>query len=392
MRIEPFQQQHWTAQHESNIRYNLIGSGIAPLSMNELLALDGSIPENRMVSLANLPVDYSATNGAVSLREEIAGTYEACGPENILVTTGASEANFLAFNTMLSAGDHVIAPYPAYQQLLSIPRAIGCDVSLWHCRRENGFKFDLSELEGLVTSKTKLIVVNSPLNPTGTTLTNADMAGIYAMAKNVGAFLLSDEVFRWLHPASAPCEMAPAFNLGDSAISIGTMSKPFGLAGLRTGWIAAQPEFIEKCRALRYYVSFSTGSINDLLATIALKNKERIFQRSNGIITTNLALAEQWVAARANLLSFIAPSGGPVGMLHYRLDIPSIQLADRLAAEYGVLLAPGTVFGLESYLRLPLGRNPEVFRDGIEAIDKCFSDLLGRRSAGKVLQSSAHAP
>jgi len=247
-------------------------------------------------------------------------------------------------------------------------------------------------LEGLVTSKTKLIVVNSPLNPTGTTLTNADMAGIYAMAKNVGAFLLSDEVFRWLHPASAPCEMAPAFNLGDSAISIGTMSKPFGLAGLRTGWIAAQPEFIEKCRALRYYVSFSTGSINDLLATIALKNKERIFQRSNGIITTNLALAEQWVAARANLLSFIAPSGGPVGMLHYRLDIPSIQLADRLAAEYGVLLAPGTVFGLESYLRLPLGRNPEVFRDGIEAIDKCFSDLLGRRSAGKVLQSSAHAP
>lgn len=374
MQIAPFELELWMNRHELNVKYDIGESGIAPLSIKELLAYDGNAETKD--SITNLALGYNDANGAISLREEIAKTYSACAPENILITIGAIEANFLIFQVLLNPGDHVITQYPAYQQLYSVPEAMGCDVSYWRCRDDKRFKFDLADLRKLIQPDTKLIVINTPHNPTGAVLSNSEMAEIYEIAKAVGAHILSDEAYRWLYVPGSTYNFQPAFNLGSSAISTGTMSKPFGLAGLRIGWIAAQPDLIEKCRSTRHYISLCPGRIDDTLATVAFKNKQKIFQRNEQMITENLSTLKEWIDRRKDIVSCHLPAAGLLCMLRYHLNIPSVQLADKLAEQYSVLLAPGSVFGLEGYLRLGFGQRPDVFKKGIEGADQCFSELL----------------
>jgi len=364
-------------QHELNVKYDIAESGIAPISVKELLSYDDN--KEAIDSILNSPLAYGDINGSLSLRQEIAKTYSNCAPENIFITIGATEANFLIFHDLLNPGDHVITQLPAYQQLYSVPQSIGCKVSHWHCRNDGGFKFDLNELKKLITSKTKLIVINTPHNPTGAILSNGDLVEIYKMAESVGAIVMSDEAFRWLHIPDTQYNFEPVFNLGRAGISTGTMSKPFGLPGLRIGWIAAQPELIERCRSLRHYDTLYPGNIDCVFATLAFKNKEKIFRRNIQMIQENLSALKEWVNGRADVLHYYSPSAGVLCMLRYNLEISSFQLADKLAEEYSVLLAPGSIFGLEGHLRLGFGEHPEIFKKGIELADECFSALLKRR-------------
>ncbi len=373
MRIDKFELELWMNQHELNVQFDIAESGISPLSTQELFAFAG---EHAQKSLAAMPLGYNDANGSLALREEIAKTYATAKPENILITIGAIEANFLLFNAILEPGDHVVAPYPAYQQLYSVPQAIGCDVSFWHSRPENKFQFDLDELKKLVTPKTKLIVINFPHNPTGTTLTESQLEEVYSIAEAAGALLLSDEAYRWLTIPGSTYEVPLAFDLGPAAISVGTMSKPFGLPGLRIGWMVASRELIERCRTMRHYVSLCPGKADDFLAMIALRNKEKIFARNAEIITENLSVLEPWLDKHSDLVSWNRPQAGLLGMLHYSADVPSRQLADRLATDYSTLLAPGSVFGLENHLRLGFGNFPALFKQGIAAVERCFNESL----------------
>lgn len=379
MHIAPFELEHWMNRHELNVKYDIGQSGIAPISISELS--DFNKNSEALASISNLPLGYNDANGVISLRSEIAKSYLNCASENILVTIGAMEANFLVFHTLLNPGDHVITQFPAYQQLYSVPEAIGCNVSYWHCRYDNGFKFQIEELKKLLRSDTKMIVINTPHNPTGAILSNEEIAEIYNMAKHVGAFVLSDEAYRWLHIPGTEYNFEPALNLGFSAISTGTMSKPFGLAGLRIGWIAANPILIEQFRSTRHYISLCPGKLDDTLAAIAFKNKEKIFQRNDQIIKENLQTLQEWIGRRADVLNYQPPKAGLLCMLRYHFDIPSLELADRLAEQYSVLLAPGSVFKLEGFLRLGFGEHPDIFKKGVEAADKCFSDLLKNGAA-----------
>jgi aspartate/methionine/tyrosine aminotransferase len=305
----------------------------------------------------------------------LAATYCNCGPENILVTTGAIEANFLLFNVLLNPGDHVVAPFPAYQQLYSVPRALGCEVDLWRIRPETGFAYDVDDLERLLRSTTRLIVVNSPHNPTGAMLSAADLERVYRLAESVGATLMSDEAYRWLVIPGGRELPPPVYNLGPLGISVGTLSKPLGLPGLRTGWIAAPAEQVARCWAMRDYVSLSPGKLNDALAHLALTHREAVFRRNAGIMAANLAAANAWIAEHGGLLSWIPPRAGLLALLRYSLDIPSYELANRLAEEYSVMLAPGAAFGVEGHLRIGIGQDPPVFAAGLEAAGRCFAAL-----------------
>ncbi|HEU5327952.1 MAG TPA: aminotransferase class I/II-fold pyridoxal phosphate-dependent enzyme, partial [Thermomicrobiales bacterium] len=256
MKIETFALERWMTTWETQVEFDIAESGILPLTMNELLDFAGPAERERTLArLLDTRLGYSEAPGSRELRALLAATYRATGPENILVTTGAIEENFLAFNVLLEPGDHVVAVYPAYQQLYSVPRAIGCDVSLWRLRPENGFRYDLDELARLVTPRTRLIVVNTPHNPTGAMLSAADLTRVYDLATSLGARVLCDEAYRWLDiPGSAPLA-PPMRDLGDAAISVGTVSKPFGLPGLRIGWLAGPADLIAACWAMRDYVS-----------------------------------------------------------------------------------------------------------------------------------------
>ncbi len=384
-KIEPFALERWMTAYEMDVEYDIAESGIFPLTVRELLEMQASAPRAAgdqaatLERLLDLRLGYNEARGSLELRSLLAETYTDCSPENILVTTGAIEANFLVFNVLLDPGDHVIAPYPAYQQLYSVPRGLGCNVDLWEIRPETGFRYDVDDLERLLRPDTRLIVINSPHNPTGAMLSAEEAGRVYDLAESVGARILSDEAYRWLTVPGGEELAPPMYNLGPLAVSVGTLSKPFGLPGLRLGWMAAPSHLAAQCWGLRDYVSLSPGKLNDALAVVALRNRQRIFERNAKIITANLATANAWVQEQAEVVSWKSPRAGLLALLHYRLDIPSLELANKLAEEYSVMLAPGSAFGFEQYLRIGIGQKPPVFAAGLEAASTCFADL---RAAG----------
>ena len=363
-------------RHETHVRYDIAESGILPLSTRDLLEFEPAAERAAATErLLDLPLGYSEARGTEGLRGDLASTYIRGDAESILVTTGAIEANFLLFNVVLDRGDHVVVPYPAYQQLYSVPRAIGCDVSLWPVGPDTGYRYDIDALERLVTPRTRLIVVNTPHNPTGAMMPPDDARRVYALADSIGAMVIGDEAYRWLAVPDGEPFAPPMFDLGARGISVGTLSKPFGLPGLRIGWIAAEPDLVERCWAMRDYVSLSPGKLNDALARLALKHRDRIVERNQRIIQANLSTAARWMAARSDFLGWTPPRGGLLALLKYDLPIPSLELADKLATEFSVMLAPGSAFGYEHHLRLGIGQAPEIFAVGLAEAGKCFDQL-----------------
>ncbi len=376
MKIEPFALERWMTTYEMKVGFDIAESGIFPMTIQELLQLEATGNANDALDqLLNLRLGYSEAPGSAELRRLLADTYAATGEEEILVTTGAIEANFLLFNVLLEAGDHVVVVHPCYQQLESVPKAIGCDVSRWNVRNDGESRFEMSDLEELVTSQTRLIVINSPHNPTGAVLSDAQLRQVYAIAESIGATVLSDEAYRWLSIPGEEALPPPVRNLGDRGVSVGTFSKPFGLPGIRIGLIAAPADLVAKCWAMRDYVSLSPGKLNDALAVMALKQREKINERTQRILAANLETADRWFAKHAELASWNRPRGGLLSLLRYNVDMPSLALANHLAEEFGVMLAPGAAFGFEGHLRIGIGQEPAIFAEGLERTARCLNAL-----------------
>jgi aspartate/methionine/tyrosine aminotransferase len=384
VKIEPFALERWMTAHELSASYDIAESGILPLSTNDLLAFEE--PEERQAILEGLletPLGYSEASGSLELRTTLANTYRDRGPENVLVTTGAIEANFLLFNVLLDPGDHVVAVNPAYKQLNSIPRAVGAEVALWRIRSES-YRYDLDELERLMTPRTRLIVVNTPHNPTGAMLSEEELGRVYGLVESVGAWLLCDEAYRWIEVPGGDPFAPPAVDYGPSAISVGTISKPFGLPGLRIGWMTAPAEIVIECWSMRDYTSLSPGKLSDALAILAFKHRDRIVERNRKIISQNLEATNRFVEERSEFLSWTPPRGGLLALLRYELDVPSLVLANRLSEERGVMLAPGSAFGFENHLRIGIGQDPPVFAEGLRRAapswTSCEDPELGSQS------------
>jgi aspartate/methionine/tyrosine aminotransferase len=373
---------------EVKVDFDIAESGIYPMTTNDLLALlPAAQRDQTLARLLDLRLGYTEARGTEKLRTTIASTYASVNPDQILVTTGAIEANYLLFNTLLDAGDRVVAVYPAYQQLFSVARAIGCDVALWKLDVSNGFQFDLDELERLVMPGTKLIVLNTPHNPTGAILSAADLKRVYALAESVGALVLADEAYRWLDFPGGEALAPPMRDLGETAISVGTFSKPFGLPGLRIGWIAATEDLIRRCWSTRDYISLAPARLSDEMADLALRLREKIVVRNHAIVEENLATADRWFDENADLVSWVRPRAGLLALLKYNLDVPSWDLSNRLAAEYSVMLAPGSTFGFEGYLRIGIGQTPAIFAEGLQRAALCLREVQrrGNKSASPLV-------
>jgi len=366
MLIESFALERWMTRWELDVDCDIAESGILPLSLDDLFGLVGSeIAAEIDREIHRMPLGYSEARGTRALRSVLAATYARADPDDILVTTGAIEANFLLFHSLLRAGDHVVAVSPAYQQLHSVPRSIGADLSLWDVRTADGFAYDLDKLEALLRPETKMIVLNSPHNPTGAMLTQDQLRDIIALAQRSNAWILSDEAYRWLEHPGGERLPAPLRDLSDRAISVGTLSKPFGLPGLRVGWFAANPEVVQAAWGLRDYVSLSPSGISDALARMVIDHRDRILPRNDRIITENLATARSWFAEHVDLASWTEPKAGLLAMMRYTLPVDSATLADGLARDARVMLAPGSTFGLEHHLRIGVGQRPDLFAEGL---------------------------
>ena len=377
MKIEPFVLERWMTAHELSASYDIAESGILPLSTNDLLAFEE--PEERQSILEGLletPLGYSEASGSLELRTTLANTYRDCEPENVLVTTGAIEANFLLFNILLDPGDHVVAVNPAYQQLNSVPRAVGAEVSPVEDRpRELPLRprrAGTSDEPSHAPDRRQ-----HPPQPNGG---HAKRGGARPRlrAGRVGRGLAA--LRRGLPVARGPRRRSfapPAFDYGPRAISVGTISKPFGLPGLRIGWMAAPAEVATECWSMRDYTSLSPGKLSDALAILAFKHRDHIVERNRKIIGQNLEATNRFVEERSEFLSWTPPRGGLLALLRYELDVPSLELANRLSEEHGVMLAPGSAFGFEHHLRIGIGQDPSVFAEGLRRAGAFLDELRG---------------
>lgn len=362
MKIREFEVEQWMNEHEETCRYNLAETCVRSLTAGELLELSGR-REQVLAELEATALTYGPIPGSPRLRRLIAGLYADQGPDSVLVTHGAIGANALVHSALVEPGDHVVAVVPTYQQHYSIPESYGARVDRLPLREEHGWLPDLDELDRLVTPGTRLIAVNNPNNPTGALIGEAGLARIAEIAGRAGAWVLCDEVYRGVdqHGDGFTASIADLYERG---VSTGSMSKPFSLAGLRLGWIVGPPDLLKTAAAHRDYTTISVGRIDDLLACVALENRDAILARSHRITRTNLAVLDEWVSGRDDV-DYVRPASGTTALLRYRAPIGSYELCTRLLQETGVMFTPGAAFGIEHTVRIGFADDTSTLRTGL---------------------------
>lgn len=377
MRIEPFAIERWFGQYEFTAKYNIAESCIKAFTLEELQELCGV---DVLHTKSPVGLGYTDSRGIPELREEVARLYPGRGPENVLITTGAIEANFLVFSALLGPGDTVISEFPAYQQLYEVPRSQGANVKVWPLLAKNNYRPDISQLENLADSGAKMIIINHPHNPTGAAIDAGSMAAVCEIAEQQGAVLLSDEVYRGLS-LSDLVSSPSAQSFSDDAVTVGSMSKAYGLSGLRIGWIVGPGEVIERCSMLRDYTSICSPGPSQLLALTALRNRDKVLLRNRTIARKNFAILDQWIRANSTLVEYVPPREGVVAWVRYVPDVPSFDIATDLVRRDGVLVVPGACFETEGHLRIGFGGDTATLEAGLELLARRLEASSSSRGA-----------
>ena len=369
MRLEPFALERLQSIWEHRVAWNLAESGVHPLRVEEL----ADTPEDRSALLAQ-ELGYTQTNGTVELRALIASMYPGAAAEQIEVTNGGSEANCVVLWHFVQPGDEVVMMVPNYMQVGGIARALGAVVRSWPLMEtaSDGWRPDLAALEALVSSKTKLILICNPNNPTGARLTANELNEICRIAGSAGAWIVSDEIYRGAELDAV--ETPTLWGRYERTIVTSGLSKAYGLPGLRIGWIAAPAKLVEELWGVHDYTTIAPGALNDRLARVALApvRRERILARTRGIIGANYPVVRKWIEKRAPRLTHAAPEAGAIVFVRYRHRINSTSLVERLRDEQSVLVVPGDHFDMDGYLRIGFGTHPALL---IPALDR-VGDLL----------------
>ncbi|MFT6022180.1 MAG: aspartate/methionine/tyrosine aminotransferase [Ascidiaceihabitans sp.] len=362
MHIEPFGVEIWMNEWETKCDWNLAETCVESLTIAELLALTGKNDVD-LSDLLPMKMTYGEIEGSTRLRTAICALYQQQAIENVIVTHGTIGANMLIHKALVSAGDRVIAVVPTYQQHYSIPASIGADVHQLKLREDNGFLPDLDELRALAVPGTRLIAINNPNNPTGALMDRAMLENIAEIARNVGAWVLCDEVYRGTDQTGSGMTTSIA-DIYEKGISTASMSKAYALAGLRLGWIAAPREIIETVSIHRDYDTISVGMINDHFAALALENYDKVLARSHSITRGNLAILAQWVAEQPHI-SWIKPKSGTTALLKFDMDVTSKDLCIDVLQQTGVMFTPGSALNMEGYVRIGYANTPSILQEGL---------------------------
>jgi aspartate/methionine/tyrosine aminotransferase len=373
MHLEQFAMERLQSTWENRVELNLSESGVAPLSPRELLSDPDAI-----AGLLDQRLGYTQSNGTPELRARIAGLYPGATIDHVEVTNGGSEANYVVAWRLVEPGDEVVLLVPNYMQTWGLARGFGGTVREWRLvedRAAGRWRTDIDALRGLVTTRTKLIVICNPNNPTGARLGAADLDAIAREADRVGAWILSDEIYRG---AEVDGNETPSM-WGRSARAVITsgLSKAYGLPGLRIGWIVGPPDFVESCWSYHDYTTIAPGALSDRLAREALTPDRRraIIDRTRTIIRANLPILERWLGERSAVFSWIPPEAGAIGYVRYRHPINSTELVTRLRVEKGVLIVPGDHFGMDRYLRIGFGESAEHVAAGLGRLHDLLATL-----------------
>ncbi len=372
MRLPEFDLERIQSLYENTVEFNLTESGFHPYTLEELLSPD------ELSRVQQTVLSYGQTNGSPGLRRAIAALYLGQDADNVLATNGSSEANYVACRTLLEPGDEVVVMLPNYMQIWGIARGMGIEPTPFRLREEDGWSPDLDELAAVVSGATKVIAVCNPNNPTGYTLSEAEMSSIVTIADRAGAWIYADEVYRG---AELDGVERPSFiGMYDRVMVAGGLSKAYALPGLRLGWLVGPTDVIDDAWSYHDYTSITAGILSHVVGEMVLSPDVRpsILERNRELLRGNLALVREWARQFGGNLSMVPPRAGGMTFFRYGFDINSTELSDWLRIEKGVFVLAGDVFGMDGFLRIGSGAEPAFLQAALERLGAALTERFGQ--------------
>jgi capreomycidine synthase len=380
MEVVPAHLEHWMRDYYFSTEVDIGSSGVENFSFGELRRLFNITPDD----LDRIVLRDSMTLGSPDLRTAIGNRWANGKAERVMATNGSSEANYLVMHSLLEPGDEVVVLDPSYQQLYSIAETIGCKLKHWRLRSENSFRPDLNEARNLIGSDTRMIVVNFPHNPTGASLRPAEQDELIELAAGAGVYLVWDAAFAEL-TYDSPVLTDPGERY-DRSITFGTLSKAYGLPGLRVGWCLAAPEVLERLVRLRDYTTLALSPLVEHVATRAIENGDLLLQPRLAQARHNLELLLSWANRHSEFVSVSRPQGGVCVFMRLHNVDDVENFCRQLAREYSVLLVPGTSFGDLNHVRLGFGCSTTELTEALSRLSEHFHNYpkshLDRVSTG----------
>ncbi|HWN43351.1 MAG TPA: capreomycidine synthase [Thermoanaerobaculia bacterium] len=365
MKLAPALLERWMREYYFAVEIDIGGSGVEDFSLGELRRLLTGLEQN---VLDRLVFHDSLTLGGADLRRAISERWGDGSPERVMATHGSSEAIYLIMNALLQAGDEVVVLDPCYPQLHLIAQGIGCHVKKWRLRFEDEYAPDLDALEELLGSGTRMVVVNFPHNPTGTSLSPEQHQRLLAIVARTGAYLVWDNAFGELTYEHDP--LPDPILTYERAISMGTLSKAFGLPGLRVGWCLAAPVVLQQLVHLRDYVTLHLSPLIELIATRVIEECPVLIGIRLEQARKNLEILAMWMAAHDGLIEWARPHGGVCTFPRINGLADTEEFCHRMAQSEKTLLVPGNCFEHPQHVRLGFGGPHDVFREGLSRLSR----------------------
>jgi aspartate/methionine/tyrosine aminotransferase len=370
MQIKPFRIEHYFAKYEFSAKYLLSSSDAESRTIQELLDLEPGAAERFHEHWCG----YTESAGAPWLREAIAGIYKQIKPDDVLVLAAAEEGIFVFYHALVGPKDHVIVETPCFESALEIARSTGAQVNEWRRSAEKGWSHDLAALEKLIQPNTKIIYINTPHNPTGLLMPPKVLQQVVALAASRGIIVFSDEVYRELE--HDPNQRLPAAcDIYEHAVSLGSMSKTYGLPGLRLGWLASRDvEIIRRCLEFKYYTTICSSAPSEFLSALALRHREKLVDRNLEIVRKNLPLLDSFIKRRSDLFEWVKPDSSPTDFVRFKPERGVLNFCEEVVRDCSVMLLPGTVYDQPQHIRFGFGRKnmPEALNQLDSYLSKNF--------------------
>lgn len=370
MRYAPFRMERYQSTWEHRVEINLSESGVHPLTVAELLALAGADE-----GVDGIRLGYGQSNGSDELRARIADLYPGATDASVLVTVGGAEANFTSFWHLMESEGKAAVLLPNYGQVPGLLESFGSRILPVNLVEEEGWQPDLDALASALEAGARFVLVTNPNNPTGAALSPEAMDAVVELTGKHGAWILSDEVYGG---AEVEGERTPSFwGRHDRVLVTNSLSKAYGLPGLRLGWIVAPSELAAELWGRTDYTTISPASLSDHLATLALEpaTRKKILERTRGIVRANLGLLREWMDAQEGRFDYRPPDAGAICYVRYDAPVNSTEFAEKLRTEKDLLVVPGDHFGMDSYLRIGFGNPEDELREGLRRIREAFDEV-----------------
>ena len=365
MKFPTFEMERMQSVWEHKVKYDLSESGVEPLTLEEA-ARD-------VKELLRTKLGYAEGVGLESTRTLVAQFHRNANADNVVITTGTSEANFLAMLALVNAGDEVVVVMPNYMQVHGVAQGLGARVREVWLREQRGWTIDLDALAAAVNAKTRVICVCTPNNPTGQALSAHEVDEIARIAARHGAWILADEVYRGAEREGT--ESASFAGRGERITVTGGLSKAYGLPGLRVGWAVAPVETAQAVLKLKDYTTIAPASVSEVLADIALERRSKLLERTRFLLNERWPALEDWASTHSRELHWTPPAAGAICFFSYRFPIDSWPLVERLINDYSTMVVPGIQFKTERHLRIGFGGPPNVLHAGLAGLDRLLASL-----------------